>query len=120
MTDCNELGESMRRCLVVASDVPPNALQRKEIGDVVKRSGTEKVAVLTESRAAWAAVTGLGWITGVHKGFLPTQVPALLAFLDVPTGPGDRTLEAAAELAQQLGNPLSRCLMADKQLTEAG
>jgi len=105
LDECGSI-RTVRGCLVLASDVQLDALQRKEIGNLVKRMGIERVAVITGSRVTQSVVTALGWLTGVHKGFLPHQIVDAMSFLKVDENDNTALLVRARSLAALLQNPL--------------
>jgi len=92
------------RALVVAPDAALDAVQRKEIGELVKVMGVSKVAVVTSSKTTQAIVTGLGWLTGVHRGFSPNQIEETTKFLGLGEARARELLARAQEMAAKLGN----------------
>jgi hypothetical protein len=80
----------LQGCLVISPDAQLTAVQRTQVGDAVKASRVPKVAVVTASQVARVMVTGLGWLTGVHKGFAPSQRREAMTFL----GRGEADSEA--------------------------
>ena len=98
-----ELGKGMRRCLVLA-DVMLSPRQRGEIADTTKAAGTEAVAVVTSSAVGRMIVTGLGWVTGIHKGFDPSDLDEALDFLKVAETDRRELLCAAHDFAGELGH----------------
>lgn len=105
VTSCRELGE-VPYCLALSPDAQLDAMQRREIGELVRHLKVRKIAVITQSRVAQALVTALGWLTGKHKSFLPHQQSQLVAFLELTPSAGNAILQRAAALAEQLGNPV--------------
>jgi hypothetical protein len=96
-------GPKMRQVLVFA-DVELSPVQRKQVADSVAKAATRAVAVVCFSRLTRTVVTGLGWMTRIHRAFAPTALGDAFDFLG--STPTDRTelLRAAKTFAAELGH----------------
>ena len=103
--ECRSLGK-VECCLVVAPDAALNPVQRRDIAAVVSHMKTRKVAVVTTSRMARTIVTGLGWVTGIHRGFLPGDRQGAVTFLELDERRADAVLARADALADMLGRSI--------------
>lgn len=110
-----EMGSRMRRCLVI-SDVTLSARHRHEIADVTKAARTEAVAVVTSSAVGRMIVTGLGWVTGIHKGFDPHNLDAAFEFLKVTESDRRELLQAALAFADEFGHSALRSALENHPL----
>jgi hypothetical protein len=113
-----ELGPGMRRCLVLA-DIMLSPRQRGEIADTTKAAGTEAVAVVTNSPVGRMIVTGLGWVTGIHKGFDTRDLDAALDFLKVLEADRPELLCTAHDFAAELGHTSLSLTLANHPLVRA-
>jgi hypothetical protein len=70
--------------LVYAAGAGPNAMQRARM-NIVAKSHAIRIAVVTESAVARAAIMAVGWTARVSaKGFSPTDIEGAFNYLGVP------------------------------------
>ena len=96
-------GPKMRQVLVFA-DVELSPVQRKQIANLVAQAATRAVAVVCFSRLTRVVVTGLGWMTRIHRAFAPTALNDAFEFLRSTPTERAELLRAARAFAAELGH----------------
>ncbi|MGH7440486.1 MAG: hypothetical protein ACRENE_32760 [Polyangiaceae bacterium] len=96
-------GPRMQQVLVF-SDVGLSPLQRRQVADSVAKAGTRAVAVVCFSRLARTIVTGLGWMTHIHRAFAPTALGEAFEFLQSTPQQRSELLRAARQFAIDLSH----------------
>jgi hypothetical protein len=99
--DTAAMGRSLEHTLVFA-DVTLSATQRRDVATILKNAGTRSVAVITTSQLARMVVTALGWMSGVHRAFDPSEIKAALAYLAVSEAEQRELLTTALRFAREL------------------
>jgi hypothetical protein len=101
MDVCAKMGERLVSVLVLA-DVALTPKQRRTAADIVRAAGTKGVAVISTSMITRHITTAVGWLTGVHKGFHPSEIDSALTFLGVAPVERPAVLETARKFAREL------------------
>src|SRR5262249_14070396 len=94
-------GDKMRQVLVFA-DISLSPVQRKQVPDSVAKAGTRAVAVVCFSALGRTLVTGLGWMTRIHRAFAPAALDEAFEFLKSTPSQRAVLLHAAKEFATEL------------------
>ncbi len=97
-------GSTKMRQVLVFADVGLSPVQRKEVADSVAKAGTKAVAVVCFSRLTRTVVTGLGWMTRIHRAFAPAALTDAFDFLQLTQKQRAELLRVAKEFARELNH----------------
>jgi len=92
--------------MIITEGGGPNTMQRGMMNDRLEAKGLkQKVAVVTLSRLARGIVTALSWFNPNVRAFSTSQIPAALAYLEIPATDHEGVMQEIRRLRLKLKLP---------------